>query len=408
MTTSPAGPGRGRKASPAMRLLYVTEGVPNRDPVHGDGSSMIPFEVIRHLPAGVRLTLLTFAGPVEVPAAVRDRCDRVVVLDPRSRRRALALSAVTSRSVGGARLATRAARAAVRRLSAAADVTLVHGPHATTLAPEVRGPLVVQVVDPWSLRVDMEAALATGPRAAYRRHKAAQALASEQALPARARLLSVSTADADRWSGLLGRPVRGIANGTDEVPGRWQRPTTPTICFVGSLSYPPNVESATILVKEVAPRLWRLVPDLRVVLAGRQPAPAVQALAGERVEVRANVPSVEDVFRSSSVAVFPDRHGLGVRNSVREAIACGVPVVATTAAAREQPAHPLLKIARDDEELVELTAAAVTQVGPTTSAPSGSESVDLPPQRTWRVVAEEYLDECARVLEPRAGSPQRA
>jgi hypothetical protein len=41
--------------------------VPNRDPVHGNGSSMIPFEVIRHLPDDVEVTLLTYRSRIAVP-----------------------------------------------------------------------------------------------------------------------------------------------------------------------------------------------------------------------------------------------------------------------------------------------------------------------------------------------------
>ncbi|XTR50856.1 hypothetical protein ACOM2C_10150 [Pseudarthrobacter sp. So.54] len=65
-----------------MKLLYITESVPNRDPVFGDGSSMIPYEILRNLPAEVDVTLLTFAGPVELPDEVRRRCAEVHVLTP--------------------------------------------------------------------------------------------------------------------------------------------------------------------------------------------------------------------------------------------------------------------------------------------------------------------------------------
>ena len=376
-----------------MQLLYVTEDVPNRDAVYGDGSSMIPFEVIRHMPANVAVTLVTFEGEVALPEEIQDRCERVVRLMRRPLRQATAVSCLTSLSVGAARLATHEAQTVVRQMSTGADVTLIHGPHASVLAGNVVGALVMQVVDPWSFRVDMERALVSGVRAAYRRRKARQARAREHRLPERARLLTVSEADARRWRTTLNRDVRSVPNGTDQVTVAYRRPEEPTICFVGSLNYAPNVESARILVREVAPRLWQRHPSLRVVLAGRQPAPEVLDLTSSRVAVLANVPSVDEVFCSSSLAVFPDRHGLGIRNSVREALAAGTAVVATAAAAREQPAHPLLHVAADLEELVERVDQLLKDGA---TVPSGGEAAA--PERTWLDVALEYVEECRAAI----------
>jgi len=255
------------------------------------------------------------------------------------------------------------------------------------LAHVVRGPLVLQVVDPWSLRVRMEAGMARGLRALYRRRKARQALVSERTLPSRARLLTVGQRDAATWSAEVGRPVASLGNGVDSVALAATPPSVPTVSFVGSLSYRPNVESAKVLVREIAPRVWERVPEMRVVIAGRQPDVEVLALASDQVEVRANVPSVSEVFLSSSVAVFADRHGLGVRNSVKEALAAGVRVVASVSAAREQEPHPLLTVAADEGELVELVVVALTSPRP----------VVLPGQeglRSWSQVAADYLREC--------------
>ena len=79
--------------------------------------------------------------------------------------------------------------------------------------------MVIQVVDPWSMRVDMEVELARRLRARYRRRKK-QALALELRLPPEAQLLTVGRADADAWSARLQRPVRSI-NGVDPTQTRW-------------------------------------------------------------------------------------------------------------------------------------------------------------------------------------------
>ncbi|MET1063478.1 MAG: glycosyltransferase [Arthrobacter sp.] len=369
-----------------MKLLYIAESVPNRDPVHGDGSSMIPYEVLRNLPADVEVTLLTFAGPVGVPDGVRSRCAAVHVLAPRSRNAALVRSFAGLNGLGKHERSTPEAISTTARLSANSDATLIHGPHALFLARSVQGPVVLQTVDPWSIRAGMDTAIAGRLRLAYRVREH-QALRGERRLPARARLLTVGAQDALAWSERLGRPVRSIPNGADQALRPAARQASPVVCFVGSLNYGPNIDSAKVLIGKIAPLVWKKVPDARFVLAGRRPEPAVLALAGPRVEILANVPSVLDVFQSADVAAFPDEHGVGIRNSVREALAAGLPVVATPVAAREQDPHPLLTIEQDTGSFVEQVVHRLTGPRP---EPAERKARTV---RTWQAVTQEYLDE---------------
>jgi glycosyltransferase involved in cell wall biosynthesis len=373
----------------AMDLLYVTEGIPTRDPLSGDGSSMISYEVIRRLPDDLRITLVTFGSGEPVPDEVRDRCDRVVTVPLHDSRWDHARSMLLGRPLGTLRLARRSTARLIESLSRRADVTLLHGPHSASLIGAVRGPVVLQVVDPWSFRAAMETEGSTGLRHLYRSWRAGRSLQVERAFPRRARLLTVGRRDAEAWSARLGRPVGHIRNGVDVHEAAAVRPPdgAPTACFVGSLDYGPNIASAEILVREIAPRLWGALPETRFVIAGRHPTPAVLALADGLVEVRGDVPSVVDVFREADVAIFPDRQGLGVRNSVSEALAAGVTVVATSVAGREQPENPRLHIADDVEGLVALLQDALTRPRRT------PDPVTAPPLRDWDSAAREYHHE---------------
>jgi hypothetical protein len=372
-----------------MRLLYVAENVPNRGAAVGDGSSMIAYEVLQRLPADVSTTLLAFSGGAALPAEVEKTCEVVRLLPKRRAVLAKARSAVSRYDVGALERYTPTAVSLVQELSRHVDVTLLHGPHVLPLAQHVTGPLVLQTVDPWSLRARMDAGMVHGWRVLSRRHKSRQALALERALPARARLLTVGAEDAASWSRLLGRPVRNIPNGVEPVVRPARTPGPPVVCFVGSLNYPPNVESARTLVEEVAPRVWAALPATRFVIAGRKPTQEVLALAGDRVTVLANVPSVNDVFNSADVAVFPDRQGVGIRNSVREAVAAQLPVVASTLAAREQDSHPLLTVRAGMDEIaaavIDVLEAAPDRVLPAVPVVAG--------ERSWQDVTSDYLEE---------------
>lgn len=376
-----------------MKLLYVTESVPNRDPELGDGSSMIPYEVIRHLPPDVAVTLLTFTGPVPVPPEIRDRCDAVYELATREEFSAFARSLGGLAGLGKHRRSTPSARAAAARLSADRDATLIHGPHALFLSHCATGPLVLQTVDPWSIRAGMDTAIARTFRPAYRlrEHLAARA---ERQLPSRARLLTVGARDAAAWSAALGRAVTSIPNGTAAAGARRRERDAPVVCFAGSLNYAPNVDSATVLVNRIAPLVWREVPGARFVIAGRRPTPAVQALAGPHVDVLPNVPSILEVFQESDVAVFPDEHGVGIRNSVLEALAAGLPVVASPVAARELPSHPLLAVLDSEEALARKVVEHLTAPGRPQDPPPGAAAGPAGAAvRTWDTVAAEYLAE---------------
>ncbi|UVJ39569.1 glycosyltransferase [Arthrobacter sp. CJ23] len=387
-----------------MKLLYITESVPNRDPMLGDGSSMIPFELLRNLPGNVAVTLLTFAGPVDVPAEIRNRCDAVHVLATRKRIWATLLSGFGLNGLGKHERSTAAALASASELSAQHDATLIHGPHALFLAHSVSGPLVLQTVDPWSIRAAMDTAIARTLRPAYRAREIL-ALLAERRLPSRARLLAVGAQDALAWSERLGRSVGHIPNGAEQSFRTGTTRDVPVVCFVGSLNYGPNIDSATVLIGKIAPLVWQQVPEARFVIAGRRPVPSVLALAGPRVEVLANVPSVLDVFHSADVAAFPDEHGVGIRNSVREALAAGLPVVATPVAAREQDPHSLLAVEGDTQGFVERLVGHLTERGGHGQEPGHG------PLRTWKTVAHDYLDELERAIQAAdpglpLGSPQ--
>jgi polysaccharide biosynthesis protein PslH len=375
-----------------MDLLYVTEAVPNRDPVHGDGSSMISFEVLRHLDPSIDITLVTFGAEQDVPQEVRARCAEVHVFRLGSMLLCDARSLISGTSTGTLQRSGSKSRQAISTLSKSADVTLLHGPHVVLASASfANGPLVVQVVDPWSYRSRMEAETAKGWRRSYWNRVSQNSLATEEALPSRARLLTVGHRDAERWSSQLGRPVRSIGVGVADLPAAADAPQAgdaPTICFAGSLNYKPNIESAEILAHEIAPRIWAEVPQARFVIAGRQPDPAVLALSSDRIDVRANVASISEVFRTSNAAVFPDQHGLGVRNSVTEALATGIPVFATPTAAREQPVHPLLHVAEDPAQLAKLVCEEIAN-------PQRRPDDSNARLRGWDEVAGDYEEELA-------------
>ncbi len=150
-----------------------------------------------------------------------------------------------------------------------------------------------------------------------------------------------SSGDGERLTRLLGEGARGrggtpVADRVVVVPNAWDLPTPlppaadPVVCFVALLSWAPNVDAAVWFGQQVWPLVVAERPDARLLLVGRNPAPAVRALGGPTVEVTGTVADLTPSYARSAVAVAPLRSGGGSRLKILEALAHARPLVATT------------------------------------------------------------------------------
>ena len=249
--------------------------------------------------------------------------------------------------------------------------------------------------------------LARGPRRmAWRSGVGARGGSSSVAAPLR-RVRARQPADAAELGTILGRPIRAVPNGVaPSRRARVRRWTRSRICFVGALDYAPNIESATMLVRDVLPIVRRQVPEATVVLAGRAARPEVRALAGAHVQVLSDVPDVMATYASSAVAAFPGGQGRGTRNSVLEALRAGVPVVASQVSARGVGRGPHLRMAGSAAEVAhELTRAADAAADVLLRRQAAADyGAALP---TWDTVAAEYLAVLAAAAAQRHGPAGR-
>jgi sugar transferase (PEP-CTERM/EpsH1 system associated) len=102
------------------------------------------------------------------------------------------------------------------------------------------------------------------------------------------------------------------------------------IIFTGNMSYFPNADGASYLVREILPKIRRIVPQVKLYIVGQNPSRGVQALAGENVVVTGYVEDIRSEYGKSMVAVSPIRFGAGTLNKVLEPLASGVPVVSSS------------------------------------------------------------------------------
>jgi glycosyltransferase involved in cell wall biosynthesis len=104
------------------------------------------------------------------------------------------------------------------------------------------------------------------------------------------------------------------------------------LLFVGNFNYPPNVEAAVSLVKEVLPALQaRMDRRIQVVIVGDHPpyGPIADLASNPAVTVTGFVADLDAYYSQAEVVVAPLRNGSGTRIKLLEAFARGVPVVTT-------------------------------------------------------------------------------
>jgi sugar transferase (PEP-CTERM/EpsH1 system associated) len=331
-----------------VNILYLCHRIPF-PPDKGD--KIRSYHQIESLGARHRVHVATFVDSAEderhVPE-LRRRCASLCV-DRRTARTNLmrAAGALVTRepfSVACFR-SSRIARGVERVFrEESIDLALVFSSGMAQYVERVHGiPRVIDFVDVDSEKWRAYAARDRGPlRWLYARE--AELLLEHDARIARAfdRSLFVSETEAALFRERTGAAgVSTIPMGVDldyfhPIP---EPSTEPVLVFVGMMSYMPNVDAVRFFVGEVLPRIRRDVPRVRLLIVGREPAPAVRALADPpHVEVTGSVPDVRPYLRRAAVAIAPFRVSRGMQSKVLEAMASGLPVVGTRLAFQGIPA----------------------------------------------------------------------
>lgn len=132
--------------------------------------------------------------------------------------------------------------------------------------------------------------------------------------------------------------VSVIPNGVDLAgfgprPGVARQPDR--LLFTGALNYPPNVATAVFLCEGVMPHILEQRPQARLSLVGRDPGERVNRLGQlPGVDLVGPVEDMGDALAIGSVYVCPMVSGTGIKNKLLEALANGLPCVASPLAIR--------------------------------------------------------------------------
>ena len=129
-----------------------------------------------------------------------------------------------------------------------------------------------------------------------------------------------------------GREITVIPNGVDLniFPDRLTDPGGYNLIITGGMDYMINIDAARFFSLEILPKLQDKYPKTTLKIVGSNPTSEVIAL-GKRPEITVigRVPSMVEYLHQATVCVVPMRSGFGMKMKTIEAMASGVPVVAS-------------------------------------------------------------------------------
>ncbi|CEJ46623.1 glycosyltransferase family 4 protein [Umezakia ovalisporum] len=123
-----------------------------------------------------------------------------------------------------------------------------------------------------------------------------------------------------------------IPNGVDldTFPHRTTDPGGYKLVFIGAMDNLANIDAVCFFANEILPQIQKHYPQTTFDIVGSRPGPEVLALKQQPgINVTGRVPSMVDYLHKSTVCVVPMRTGFGIKNKTLEAMAAGVPVVAS-------------------------------------------------------------------------------
>lgn len=219
--------------------------------------------------------------------------------------------------------------------------------------------------------------------------------------------LFVSQAEAALFRERSGaRHVHAIENGIDadffDPNGTFKRVETTgrLIVFTGQMDYRPNVEAVVWFAQMILPHIRLRHPDARFAIVGRQPDPAVMALAADPgVIVTGEVADVRGWIAAASVVVAPLRLARGIQNKVLEAMAMARPVVASGAAAEGIDHAGTIRVGDSVGDMAEAVIALLGD--PAAAAALGAAA-------RGQVLRRYSWDSCLAPLDALLGMPARA
>jgi glycosyltransferase involved in cell wall biosynthesis len=104
------------------------------------------------------------------------------------------------------------------------------------------------------------------------------------------------------------------------------------IVSIGTMSWPPNIDSIHYFVREVYPAIKARINGVKLVVAGSNPPRSVRQLSEQdsSIEITGFVEDLTTIAARAAAFIVPLRSGSGMRVKIINAMAMGLPIVSTS------------------------------------------------------------------------------
>lgn len=382
-----------------MRILICASSAPLPPP---NGLRLVVDCLWRELRKDHEVRVLAFVGPDQEPSSVLDPNLRLVPLRPLGRRERayrFAIASLRGRPSSTDRFAAAMRGPLGQELEAfKPDVVHVTTGALAGLAPALTNyRALLAVLDAWHLNIDAWIRVTTGLHRLLLKTQARRVRRFQASEYRRfARVVAVTEEDRDALLELdPGATINVVTNGVDIdafAPGAAGTVDRSRLVFSGVMKFGPNIAAAEFLAHEVFPRVRAVRPDATLAIVGREPVPRVLALGElDGVTVTGEVDDIASWIAGSRAFVCPMRTGTGIKNKLLEAMACGVPCVATPLATQglQCASGRELLVARDAEALASAALRVLNDDGLTGRLGSAARAY-VAEHHSWREVARRY------------------
>ena len=227
-------------------------------------------------------------------------------------------------------------------------------------------------------------------------------------------VIAVSADDREQMKNEYGaKAVFDVPTGVDVEffqPNNTVKPVPNSLVFTGSMDWLPNDDAIRYFTREILPLIKNKVPDVKLTVVGRNPAPALVDLSKEdpSLIITGRVDDVRPYMENAAAYIVPLRIGGGTRLKIFEAMAMEKAVVSTTIGAEGLPLTNGIELLLADEP--ETFAAAVVSVlsDQDYAAELGQRAAAVVRENFgWRQVTERFISICGKTFQPRMNADKR-
>ncbi|MEZ4672485.1 MAG: glycosyltransferase family 4 protein [Anaerolineae bacterium] len=311
-----------------------------------NGSKIRAYNLLRHLSEQYRVTLLSFAeadeGTPEQIAHMQTLCEQVERIQKPEYRPATMKATAGYLSRWPRSLVDTYSPEMARQVVAALNgstVDVIMGLQIQTmryleLAPQI--PAILEEVETTTFRnaAEQSSGKAQRFRSNLTLSKLNNALAGLHKRGVALTVVSQAEKDYLRFLSPSGERITVVPNGVDTEANRPDpaiQPLPHTLIYTGAVTYDANYEAVEWFVKQVWPLVRARYPQARFTVTGGTGKVDVSKLAAQPgVTFSGYLPSVADSVRQSWAVLATLRTGGGTRLKILEAMALGIPVIATS------------------------------------------------------------------------------